>query len=174
MYKRQFLYFVSHTEPDLVKAVREGRKKEFAAFHLEGEYKDPESPDTFHQCQLNWEKRQEGKHKVIRELYQHLIQLRRSVPALKKLDRKNLVASAIESDKLLFLHRWQNKSEIFCIMNFSDRDVNFQATHPDGSWQKILDSSEPKWMGSGSQLPDNLIQEQELTIKPQSFVLYQQ
>lgn len=169
-----FLYFVSHTEPDLVKAVREGRKKEFAAFHLEGEYKDPESPDTFHQCQLNWEKRQEGKHKVIRELYQHLIQLRRSVPALKKLDRKNLVASAIESDKLLFLHRWQNKSEIFCIMNFSDRDVNFKATHPDGSWQKILDSSEPKWMGSGSQLPDNLIQEQELTIKPQSFVLYQQ
>ncbi len=168
-----FLYFVSHTDPDLVKAVREGRKKEFAAFHLEGEYKDPESHDTFHQSQLKWEKRQEGKHKVLRELYQHLIQLRQTIPALKKLDKQNLEASVIEPDQLLFLHRGSNESQIFCIMNFNDKDVTFKATPPSGGWQKALDSAESKWMGSGSTLPDKLVQEQELTIKPQSFVLYQ-
>jgi maltooligosyltrehalose trehalohydrolase len=168
-----FLYFVSHTDPDLVKAVREGRKKEFAAFHLEGEYKDPESHDTFHQSQLKWEKRQEGKHKVLLELYQYLIQLRRTIPALKKLDKQNTEASVIEADKLLFLHRWSNESQIFCIMNFSNKDTTFKATPPSGNWQKILDSSEPKWMGSGSTLPDQLVQEQDLTIKPQNFVLYQ-
>ncbi len=32
-----FLYFVSHTDPDLVEAVRKGRKAEFAAFHALGE-----------------------------------------------------------------------------------------------------------------------------------------
>lgn len=166
-----FLYFVSHTDPDLVKAVREGRKKEFAAFHLEGEYKDPESVDTFHESQLKWNWT-EGKHKVLRELYQHLIQLRQSIPALKNLDKKNLSALAIEDDKLLFLHRWHDESKIFCIMNFNDKDVNFNPTLPNGNWQKILDSSEPKWMGSGSKMPDELIP-QQLTIPPQSFALYQ-
>ncbi len=168
-----FLYFVSHTDPDLVKAVREGRKKEFSAFHLEGEYKDPESHDTFHESQPKWNW-QEGKHKVMRELYQHLIQLRQSIPALKNLDRKNLEASAIEQDKLLFLHRWNDESKIFCIMNFNDKNVNFNPTLPNGNWQKILDTSESKWMGSGSTMPDKLIAEQQLTISPQSFALYQQ
>lgn len=123
---------------------------------------------------MKWEKRQEGKHKALRELHQHLIQLRRTIPALKKLDKKDLEASVNESDKLLFLHRWHNESQIFCIMNFNVKDVTFKATPPSGNWQKILDSSEPKWMGSGSTLPDKLTSEQELTIKPQSFAVYQQ
>jgi maltooligosyltrehalose trehalohydrolase len=123
---------------------------------------------------LNWDKRQEDKHQVMLKLYQHLIQLRRTLPALKSLDKQNLQVSAIEEDKLIFLQRWNNESQIFCIMNFNDQDVTFKATPPSGNWQKSLDSSEPKWMGSGSRLPDKLIQEQELTIKPHSFVLYQQ
>jgi maltooligosyltrehalose trehalohydrolase len=169
-----FLYFVSHTDPDLIAVVREGRKKDFAAFQEEGEFIDPFSPDTFKKCQLNWEDRQEGKHKVLLDFYQHLIHLRRTISALKTLDKQNLEASVIEEDKLMFLHRWSQNSEIFCIMNFNDKDVSFNATPPSGSWQKILDSSELKWMGSGSTLPDKLMQEQEVTIKPHSFVLYQQ
>jgi maltooligosyltrehalose trehalohydrolase len=169
-----FLYFVSHTDPELVEVVREGRKEDFADFQIEGEFIDPFSPDTFNKCQLNWEQRKEGKHKVMLELYQHLIQLRRTIPALKNLDKKNLEASAIEEDKLIFLHRWSQNSQIFCIMNFNEEDVTFKATPPRGNWQKTLDTSEPKWMGSGSTLPDKLMQEQELTIRPHSFVLYQQ
>ena len=169
-----FLYFVSHTDPELVEVVREGRKKDFVDFQIEGEFIDPFSPDTFQKCQLNWEERKEGKHKVMLDLYQHLIQLRRTVPALKILDKQNLEASVIEEDKLIFLHRWSQKSQIFCIMNFNQKDVPFKATPPTGNWQKTLDTSEPKWMGSGSTLPDKLMQEQELTIRPQSFVLYQQ
>ncbi len=169
-----FLYFVSHTDPDLVTVVREGRKKDFAEFHVKGEFVDPFSPETFNKCQLNWEKRQEGKHKVILQLYQYLIQLRRTIPALKKLDKQNLEACVIEEDKLLFLHRWNQNSQIFCVMNFNNKDVNFKAIPPSSNWQKILDSSELKWMGSGSTLPDQVRQEQVLTIRPQSFALYHQ
>lgn len=169
-----FLYFVSHTDPDLMAAVEEGRKKDFAEFHLKGEFVDPLSTDTFHKCQLNWEKRKEGKHQVMLELYQHLIHLRRTIPALKNLDKHNLEASVTEKDKLIFLQRWNQNSQIFCIMNFSDKDVTFKAKPPISNWQKILDSSESKWMGSGSLLPDKVMQEQVLTIKPQSFALYQQ
>jgi maltooligosyltrehalose trehalohydrolase len=59
-------------------------------------------------------------------------------------------------------------------MNFNEEDVTFKATPPSGNWQKTLDSSEPKWMGSGSTLPNQLMQEQELKIQPHSFALYQQ
>ncbi len=167
-----FLYFISHTDADLVEAVRQGRKREFAAFHAEGEFVDPFSVDTFHKSQLNWEKRKEGKHKVMLELYQHLIHLRRTMPALKTLDKQNLEASAVEDDKLLFLRRESNGEQIFCIMNFNDKDVTFQASSRD-SWRKILDSSDDKWMGSGSTMPEKLVHEQEATIRPQSFALYQ-
>jgi maltooligosyltrehalose trehalohydrolase len=168
-----FLYFVSHTDPDLVEAVRQGRKKEFAEFHLEGEYKDPESPDTFNQTKLKWEKRQEGKHKVLLKLYQHLIHLRRTIPALKTLDKQNLDASAIEEDKLLFLCRRDSiGSQILCLMNFNQKEVTTQAL-PEGIWQKILDSSDTKWIGSGSKLPEKLIHEQPVTICPQSFAVYE-
>ncbi|MFB8787502.1 MAG: malto-oligosyltrehalose trehalohydrolase [Potamolinea sp.] len=169
-----FLYFVSHTDQDLITVVREGRKKDFAAFHLEGEYLDPESTDTFNKSKLQWDKRQEGKHKVMLELYQHLIQLRRTIPALKQLDKQNLDASVIEEDKLMFLRRGTQSSQVFCIMNFNDKDVTFAAKHPSGNWQKILDSADTQWMGFGSTMPEKLSQEQELTIKAQSFALYQQ
>ncbi|RYY61327.1 MAG: malto-oligosyltrehalose trehalohydrolase, partial [Chitinophagaceae bacterium] len=47
-----FLYFVSHTDPELAIAVREGRKKEFAAFHAQGEAPDPVSEETFLRSKL--------------------------------------------------------------------------------------------------------------------------
>ncbi len=167
-----FLYFVSHTDQDLVEAVRQGRKREFAAFHAEGEFVDPFSVDTFKQSKLKWEKRQEGKQKALLELYQHLIQLRRTMPALKSLDKQNLEATAVEDDKLLFLRRGSSGNQILCVMNFNDKEVKFK-TAPDGIWRKILDSSDSKWMGSGSTMPEKLIREQEATISPQSFALYE-
>jgi maltooligosyltrehalose trehalohydrolase len=167
-----FLYFVSHTDQDLVEAVRQGRKREFADFHAEGEFIDPFSLDAFQQSTLKWEKRQEGKHKVLLELYQHLIQLRRTLPALKQLDKQNLEASVVEEDQLLFLRRGNSGDQIFCIMNFNDKEVTCQ-TSPGEIWRKILDSADEKWMGSGSTLPEKLIREQEIKIRPQSFVLYQ-
>lgn len=173
-----FLYFVSHTDPDLVAAVRAGRKREFADFHaevdVEVDYCDPQSVDTFRKSTLKWEKRQEGKHKVLRELYQYLIQLRRTIPALKQLDKQNLAASAIEDSKLVFLHRWTNESQIYCLMNFCEREVFFKSTPPSGNWHKILDSAETKWLGPGNSMPDRLLPEQELVIQPLSFSLYQE
>ena len=43
-----FQYFTDHPEPDLAKAVREGRRKEFAAFGWKPEdIPDPQAPETF-------------------------------------------------------------------------------------------------------------------------------
>ncbi len=167
-----FLYFVSHTDPSLVTAVQEGRKKDFAAFHLEGDFVDPFSIDTFNKCKLNWENRHEGQHKVLRDLYQNLIQLRRTIPALKKLDKENLEASFIEEDKLFLLRRGTNENQVFCLMNLSQKKVTYQISFP-GIWQKNLDSSDFKWLGSGNITPEQLTSGQQVTIYPQSFALYE-
>lgn len=52
-----FLYFVSHSDPDLVKAVREGRKHEFRSFRWEGEPPDPQDTETFLRSEIVWGKR---------------------------------------------------------------------------------------------------------------------
>lgn len=168
-----FLYFVSHTDPNLVEAVRAGRKREFAHFHLEGEYVDPQGEETFQRSQLQWETRNEGKHKILRDLYQHLIQLRRTIPALKKLDKQNLEVTTLEDEKLLLLHRWSSDSQIFCFMNFNEQAVKFTPELPDVKWQKILDSADEKWLGSNPTLPIALVPDRTLTIPPTSFALYQ-
>lgn len=167
-----FLYFVSHTDPNLVEAVRAGRKREFSHFHLEGEYIDPQAEETFERSQLQWEQRHEGKHKVLCDLYQHLIQLRRTIPALKKLDKQNLEATVIEDKKLLLLHRWSAESQIFCLINFNQEAVSLTPEIPKAKWQKILDSADEKWLGSNSSLPTEL-SNQPLTIPATSFALYQ-
>ena len=40
-----FLYFVSHGDPALIEAVREGRRREFAAFVWTGDVPDPQAED---------------------------------------------------------------------------------------------------------------------------------
>ena len=102
-----FLYFVSHSDPELVEAVREGRKKEFTDFEAEGNYIDPQSEETFNSSKLHWEQKNEGKHQVLWQLYRKLIALRHTVPALKKLDKQNF--KAINKDEVILLHRWQEK-----------------------------------------------------------------
>ncbi len=44
--ERPFLYFVDHTDAALLEATREGRRREFAAFHAEGAPPDPGAPET--------------------------------------------------------------------------------------------------------------------------------
>jgi hypothetical protein len=39
-------------------------------------------------------------------------------------------------------------------MNFNDTAVSAEINFPAGIWRKILDSSEKKWNGAGSNLPE--------------------
>jgi maltooligosyltrehalose trehalohydrolase len=167
-----FLYFVSHSDPDLVKAVREGRKREFEAFHAHGEAPDADSPETFLKSKLNWKKRTQGKHGILLKFYRELISLRRQVPALKSLNRHNLEVTGVEEQKFLSIHRWSEDNQAFCIMNFSIEAQTVSFVLPQGNWQKRLDSSDPQWLGKGSTLPEILKHGENLTIQPQSFALY--
>jgi maltooligosyltrehalose trehalohydrolase len=168
-----FLYFISHTERELVEAVRQGRAKEFEHMGFSDGAYDPQSPEIFQQCKLNWEQQEQGKHHILWKFYQHLIQLRRRHPVLKKLDKTNLEATCHEANKLLLMHRWSDSAQVFYIMNFGDREVTFDVDPPVGSWQKLLDSSDSNWQGPGATLPEKLTPFQSVTISAKSFALYQ-
>jgi maltooligosyltrehalose trehalohydrolase len=168
-----FLYFVSHCDADLVSAVREGRKSEFDSFQWQGEPPDPQDTNTFLQSKLNWETRDRNEHKSLLSLYRDLIRLRRNIPALAHLSKKNLQVDVVTGKKLLVLRRWQDGSYILCLENFERQDCTFRVNVPDGRWVKILDSAEEKWAGPGSSLPEVIEQGRALTARKLSFAVFE-
>lgn len=167
-----FLYFVSHNDPDLVEAVRKGRKEEFKEFLESGEPPDPQSPETFLRSKLHWQARNEGKHQILLNFYRRLIQLRREIPALKFLDKNSLEITGSEDDRLIRLHRWAQESEIYCLMNFNYKVLELSSEFPHGNWKKMLDSSAEAWHGPGTLLPEIVRAQEQITIQPFGFVLY--
>ena len=78
-----FLYFTDHADPDLGRAVREGRRREFAAFGWEPEaVPDPQDEATFRQSVLLWGERAAPAHAEMLAWYRSLLALRRSQPHL--------------------------------------------------------------------------------------------
>jgi maltooligosyltrehalose trehalohydrolase len=71
---RPFLYFTSHSDPALAKAVSEGRRREFAA-RGEAAIPDPQAVETFSASKLTH--RCDGSAIAHRDLYRNLLQLRR-------------------------------------------------------------------------------------------------
>ena len=74
-----FQYFSGYNDPQMARAVSEGRKNEFAAFGWNPEdVPDPQSPETFKRSKLNWPEIGEPPHSVLLEWHKRLIALRRS------------------------------------------------------------------------------------------------
>jgi maltooligosyltrehalose trehalohydrolase len=174
-----FLYFVSHSDPDLIEAVRKGRKEEFAAFHAEGEADDPESEEIFERSKLNWDLRHQGQHQTLWRFYQTLLKFRRELPAIAHLERNTMEASVLPEGKLLKLRRWHDNHQVLCLLNFDSEAIEVKLTLPPGTWKKLLDSADSAWDGPGSTLPDVIptergttISQQALNIRPQSVVVY--
>jgi maltooligosyltrehalose trehalohydrolase len=168
-----FTYFVSHSDPELVQAVRQGRKQEFAAFHCEGEPLDPEAVETFLRCKLNWEKRKEGKHQVLWSFYQHLIHLRNTLSPLVQRDFQFIEVGSDEIKQLIRWRRWNEKSQAICLMNFNQSNITFEPTSANQCGHKILDSAEQKWAGPGSSAPKELKPGHPVTLPAQSLALYE-
>ena len=85
-----FPYFCDHQDPDLVQAVREGRRREFAEIADWGDaVPDPQDLETFTSARLCWDESIRGDHATLLAWYRKLIAIRRTEPDLSdgKLDR---------------------------------------------------------------------------------------
>jgi maltooligosyltrehalose trehalohydrolase len=78
-----FLYFTDHHDPQLARAVSDGRRREFAHFGWQPEdVPDPQARDTFVRSRLDWSERARAPHADLLAWYRALIRLRRAHPAL--------------------------------------------------------------------------------------------
>ena len=76
-----FQYFTDHPDPDLGRAVSQGRRREFASFGWdEGDVPDPQDPATFVRSQLDWGERDRPPHGEMLDWHRGLIILRMSRP----------------------------------------------------------------------------------------------
>jgi len=170
-----FQYFVSHSDKNLIEAVRKGRKDEFASFQWEGEIPDPQAESTFLNSKIHIELRHHGEHKILFEFYKKLIELRKEIPSLRNLNNETMEVKGFEEGKTLFLRRWFRDDEVFCIYNFNNKKVKTVLKIPEGIWNKILDSSSKEWGGNGSSTENKIESfgsEILLSLNPHSIVLY--
>ena len=149
-----FQYFVSHGDPALIEAVREGRKKEFAEFGWVGDIPDPQSEATFLRCKLNWNLYTEGQHRVLWNFYQELLRLRRDVPPLANLDKDATEVTPFTDQKVLLVRRWDASGQVLIVHSFDRIRASVNLPVPAGKWQTVLDSNEERWQGDGGATTD--------------------
>jgi maltooligosyltrehalose trehalohydrolase len=150
-----FLYFVSHTDEELIEAVRKGRKDEFKAFHAQGEAPDPQSEDSFIKSKLNWKSIIQEQHLNMLQYYKKLIRLRKTMPALRSLNRKKLSVTYNETQQTLQLYRWEDGNEVYCFMNFSKEQQPLML--PDANLKVVFESSDQQNRDEDRLQPESVI-----------------
>jgi maltooligosyltrehalose trehalohydrolase len=163
-----FLYFVSHTDPELAEAVRKGRKAEFAAFHAQGEAPDPMAEATFQNSKLQWPLLHQEKHQTMFRYYKHLIQLRKNEPALHQLKRRNLEVKTDTKAQVLILRRWSEDRQVLCLMNFFKSPYPFSLPEEEG-WTCLLNSADPQWNGT-TPVPQHSTG--SISLPPEAILIY--
>ncbi|UCG14481.1 MAG: malto-oligosyltrehalose trehalohydrolase [Deltaproteobacteria bacterium] len=169
-----FYYFISHSDPELIEAVRRGRRDEFASFRWQGEPPDPQDEATFFHSRLNHDLRCQGHHEVLYTFYRELIRLRRESPPLKVLDKERLEVTGLEQEKVLFWRRWREEQEAAAVFHFGKQKQSLSLPLPEGHWQKLLDSADTNWSGPGSTVTPNVVStgKVSLSLPPESCVVF--
>jgi maltooligosyltrehalose trehalohydrolase len=169
-----FLYFVSHSDQELIKAVQNGRAAEFKAFHLEGEAPDPQDPQTFAESKLQWEILNEAKHQQMFAYYRSLIALRKNNVVLKNLDREKLTVTVLTAQNSLILKRWQADECIVCVLNFSPTAQNVDLPmEQERPLTRLFDSGASIW-GGQSTASEIINANENVIVQPESLVIYTQ
>jgi maltooligosyltrehalose trehalohydrolase len=167
-----FLYFISHTDSQLVEAVRAGRKQEFADFHTLGEPPDADGLETFAKSTLNWELQRSGHNQILRSFYRRLIALRKALPSLRAPTREGTCIDSLNAKKLLMVYREYQDNQTLLILNFNTEAVTWAGVIPKGDWHLEVDSAAPQWSGHQPERAPTLQPDQPVALQPQSFVLY--
>jgi maltooligosyltrehalose trehalohydrolase len=169
-----FLYFVSHSDPALVEAVREGRRREFEAFAWQSEVPDPQDERVFLTCKLNPSLALNGWRAALLEWYKTLIAMRRSIPAFQALNRDAAAVDLAADGAALLLRRWREEREVLAFFNLGQVGSSAGVPVRHDHWTKLVDSAEQRWYGTGSRIPRQVLAPGgylEVTLEPKHCVV---
>ncbi len=143
-----FQYFVSHGDPDLVEAVRQGRSDEFKSFKWQGDVPDPQSEETFNRSKLNWDFSEDPQKQTMLNYYKHLITLRKNGAFSAFAGRVKTTAK--EDIKFLIIEGEDEAAgvKLCALINFAEKEQKY-ALPEQGEWEKIFASSDEEWNGPG-------------------------
>lgn len=124
--------FFCDFEENLSKAVKEGREKEFSAFHKEGailtKIPDATSEKTFAESKIDWNQLKQEKHGDLFDFYRKIIELRKKhiIPLIPEIEHSYSSFEILGED--VFSVTWQTKTnqKLELLANLSDKSYNQQ------------------------------------------------
>lgn len=160
-----FFYFVNHSHPELIEAVRKGRQQEFADFQCEGKIPDPQETETFNRSLLNWHEKDESEHAEMLAFYKTLICFRKNNPIIKNCNREDLEVYSYPDRNSIELRLRNDTSTWIVFLNFSAIEQHFEYKNHK-TCVKLLDTDSAT--GQFPQLIDDIIR-----IAPQSGAIFE-
>jgi maltooligosyltrehalose trehalohydrolase len=167
-----FLYFISHSDPSLVQAVREGRAREFADLHQGEVAPDPQDAANFERCKLDWRELETEKGRGCFTFYKEMIRLRREIPSLASFDKKRLMIDAFPQRNLLVLERRAVDECVFVVMNFSGEEQSIEEGMIGYNGKRLIDAAEERFAGPGTLLPERIEKGVQYRIPGYGFAVY--
>jgi maltooligosyltrehalose trehalohydrolase len=164
--RRPFPFFCSFLDPQLVQAVREGRKREFSAFEWVESIPDPQSEETYLSAKIAWDWETDATALGLRRLYRHLIAFRKMHPAMK--DFRNHHAACLESKDRGVL-QIDRGSTLRMLFNFTPQTA---ALPPDvlKNFKILFSSEEKKFCGAaGSEEGGEALKGYECRVAEKSY-----
>jgi maltooligosyltrehalose trehalohydrolase len=156
-----FLYFTSHTDPELGRAVRRGRMEEYDSFvRGEGEtestiggFSDPQSEMTFVRSKLDWQSVGQSPHAEVLRFYRDLIATRRRYACLSNCDKTRTRVSFDESRRWLTVERGDaGGTRALLVCNLAGDPQAVPVAGRDDAWRLALWSGEARYGGDPAQV----------------------
>ncbi|MFD5874496.1 malto-oligosyltrehalose trehalohydrolase [Streptomyces sp. NPDC060322] len=111
-------FFTDHTDPELARAVRDGRRREFGAHGwAEEDIPDPQDPATRARSCLDWSEPEREPHARLHAWYRELIALRRALPDLSDPDLAS-VRTAYDEEARWIAYR---RGDLRVVVNLSGK-----------------------------------------------------
>jgi maltooligosyltrehalose trehalohydrolase len=139
-----FQYFTDHEDPELGRAVSEGRRHEFEAFGWKPQdVPDPQDERTFQRSKLDWDELGSAPHDELLAWYRDLIRIRREFPELTDGDMERVVTRYSDEEGWLLVER--GRVTIACTFGDVDPEIC-----PERRGEQLLASSRVKvWATAG-------------------------
>jgi maltooligosyltrehalose trehalohydrolase len=165
--KNPFQFFVDFNDPALIKAVREGRAREF---NHTSALPDPQAEATFDRSALSWQTTAEPGATLLR-YYRELIHFRQTRPALQGRTRDTTIVHPATGLTLPIERKILN-DQLFIWFHFGDQAVSLENI----TWKhlgKVFDSADVQWNGPGSTAASEIPPGKPIVLAPYSVVVYE-